>query len=71
VAAAPVRNTVEVEKTIAKLGREPGGGLIVAPERVHRCSSALVHQAGAAAPIAGRLLPSDIRRARRLDVVWT
>jgi len=32
VTAAPVRNTVEVEKTIAKLGREPGGGLIVAPD---------------------------------------
>jgi putative ABC transport system substrate-binding protein len=32
VAAAPVRNTAEVEKTIAKLGREPGGGLIVAPD---------------------------------------
>jgi putative tryptophan/tyrosine transport system substrate-binding protein len=32
VAAAPVRNTAEVEKTIAKLGREPGGGVIVAPD---------------------------------------
>jgi putative ABC transport system substrate-binding protein len=32
VAAAPVRNTAEVEMTIAKLGREPGGGLIVAPD---------------------------------------
>jgi putative ABC transport system substrate-binding protein len=32
VAEATVRNTVEVEKTIAKLGREPGGGLIVAPD---------------------------------------
>ena len=32
VAAAPVRNTAEVEKTIAELGREPGGGLIVAPD---------------------------------------
>src|SRR5262249_1145786 len=39
VAAAPVRNTVEVEKTIAKLGREPGGGLIVAPDAV-----TVVHQ---------------------------
>jgi putative tryptophan/tyrosine transport system substrate-binding protein len=32
VTAAPVRDTAEVEKTIAKLGREPGGGLIVAPD---------------------------------------
>jgi putative ABC transport system substrate-binding protein len=32
VAAAPVRNTAEIEEAIAKLGREPGGGLIVAPE---------------------------------------
>jgi putative tryptophan/tyrosine transport system substrate-binding protein len=32
VAAAPVRDTAEVEKTIAKLGREPGGGVIVAPD---------------------------------------
>src|SRR6516164_8501519 len=32
VAAAPVRNTAEVEKTIAELGREPRGGLIVAPD---------------------------------------
>ena len=32
MAAAPVRNTAEVEKTIAELGREPGGGLIVAPD---------------------------------------
>jgi ABC-type uncharacterized transport system substrate-binding protein len=32
VTAAPVRDTTEVEKTIAKLGREPGGGLIVAPD---------------------------------------
>ena len=32
VTAAPVRDTAEVEKTIAKLGREPGGGVIVAPD---------------------------------------
>ena len=32
VAEAPVRNTAEVEEAIAKLGREPGGGLIVAPD---------------------------------------
>jgi hypothetical protein len=32
VTAAPVRDTAEVEKTIAKLGRELGGGLIVAQE---------------------------------------
>ena len=32
VTAAPVRDTAEVEKTIAKLGREPGSGLIVAPD---------------------------------------
>jgi putative ABC transport system substrate-binding protein len=32
VTAAPVRDTTEVEKTIAELGREPGGGLIVAPD---------------------------------------
>jgi putative tryptophan/tyrosine transport system substrate-binding protein len=32
VTAAPVRNTAEVEEIIAKLGREPGGGLIVPPD---------------------------------------
>jgi putative ABC transport system substrate-binding protein len=32
VTAAPVRDTAEVEEAIAKLGREPGGGLIVAPD---------------------------------------
>src|SRR5262245_26549768 len=32
VAAAPVRNTAEIEEAIAKLGREPGGGLIVPPD---------------------------------------
>jgi ABC-type uncharacterized transport system substrate-binding protein len=32
VTAAPVRNTAEVEEAFAKLGREPGGGLIVAPD---------------------------------------
>jgi putative ABC transport system substrate-binding protein len=32
VAEAPVRNTAEVEEAIAKLGREPGGGLIVPPD---------------------------------------
>jgi len=32
VTAAAVRDTAEIEKTIAKLGREPGGGLIVAPD---------------------------------------
>src|SRR5262249_57037871 len=32
VPAAPVRNTAEIEEAIAKLGREPGGGLIVAPD---------------------------------------
>jgi putative tryptophan/tyrosine transport system substrate-binding protein len=32
VTAAPVRDTTEVEEAIAKLGREPGGGLIVAPD---------------------------------------
>jgi putative tryptophan/tyrosine transport system substrate-binding protein len=28
----PLRNTAEIEEAIAKLGREPGGGLIVAPD---------------------------------------
>jgi putative ABC transport system substrate-binding protein len=32
VTAAPVRDTAEVEAAIAKLAREPGGGLIVAPD---------------------------------------
>src|SRR6516164_963787 len=32
VTAAPVRNTVEVEKVLAKLARDPGGGLIVPPD---------------------------------------
>src|SRR5262245_36647693 len=32
VAAAPVRNTAEIQEAIAKLGRDPGGGLIVAPD---------------------------------------
>jgi putative ABC transport system substrate-binding protein len=32
VTAAPVRHTAEVEEAIAKLGREPGGGLIVPPD---------------------------------------
>src|SRR5215510_2871005 len=39
VTAAPVRDTAEVEEAIAKLGREPGGGLIVPPDgfaTVHR-----------------------------------
>jgi len=31
VAAAPVRSTTEVEAAVAKLGRDPGGGLIIAP----------------------------------------
>src|SRR5499426_158437 len=30
VTAAPVRDTAEVEEAVAKLGRDPGGGLIVA-----------------------------------------
>jgi putative ABC transport system substrate-binding protein len=32
VTASPVRDTDEVEAAFAKLGREPGGGLIVAPD---------------------------------------
>jgi len=32
VMAAPVRDTAEVEEAVAKLGREPGRGLIVAPD---------------------------------------
>jgi len=32
VTAAPVRDTAEVEEALAKLGREPDGGLIVAPD---------------------------------------
>src|SRR5258707_225790 len=43
VTAAPVRDTAAIEKTIAKLGREPGGGLIVAPDAfalsISTCSS--------------------------------
>jgi putative ABC transport system substrate-binding protein len=39
VTAAPVRDTAEVEKTITQLGREPGGGLIVAPD-----AFTIVHQ---------------------------
>jgi putative tryptophan/tyrosine transport system substrate-binding protein len=37
--AAPVRNTGEIEETIGKLGREPGGGLIVPPD-----AFTIVHQ---------------------------
>src|SRR5262249_30015596 len=33
--------------------------------------SGVVHQAGAAAPSAGRLRLSGIRRAGRVDIVWT
>src|SRR5215468_6475276 len=32
VMAAPVRDTAEAEEVIAKLGREPGGGLIIPPD---------------------------------------
>jgi putative ABC transport system substrate-binding protein len=32
VTAAPVRDTAESEEAIAKLGRKPGSGLIVAPD---------------------------------------
>jgi putative ABC transport system substrate-binding protein len=32
VTAAPVRDTAEIEEAIANLGREPDGGLIVAPD---------------------------------------
>src|SRR5215831_5423621 len=32
VIAAPVRDTAEIEAAIAKLGREPGGGLIIASD---------------------------------------
>src|SRR5262249_45132868 len=39
--------------------------------RVHHCPSPIIHQAGAAVPSTCSLLLSDIRRARRLDVVWT
>jgi putative ABC transport system substrate-binding protein len=39
VAAAPVRNTAEIQEAIAKLGRDPGGGLIVPPDLF-----TLVHQ---------------------------
>src|SRR5215510_4625826 len=32
VTAAPVRDTAEIEKALAKLARDPGGGLIVPPD---------------------------------------
>jgi putative tryptophan/tyrosine transport system substrate-binding protein len=32
VTAAPVRDTAEAEEALTKLGHEPGGGLIVAPD---------------------------------------
>ena len=32
VTAAPVRDTAEIEAAMTKLGRELGGGLIVAPD---------------------------------------
>jgi putative ABC transport system substrate-binding protein len=39
VTAVPVRDTAEIEKAIIKLGREPGNGLIVAPD-----AFTIVHQ---------------------------
>jgi len=43
VAAAPVRDTTEVEEAFAKFGRDPGAGLIVPPDRsplsITNCSS--------------------------------
>jgi putative ABC transport system substrate-binding protein len=48
VTAAPVGNTAEIEDAIAKLGREPGGGLIVAPDAFtvlhHQLLIRLAHQ---------------------------
>jgi putative ABC transport system substrate-binding protein len=67
VTAAVVRDTAEVEQVLAKLGRDSGSGLIV-PADVF---NVVHHQASAAAPTARHLLFPDIRRARRLDVVWT
>src|SRR5262249_24244453 len=61
------RNRRGYRQTWTRAGRRPDR----CPGRVHLCPSSIVHQAGAAAPSAGRLLSSDIRRGRRLDVVWT
>jgi putative ABC transport system substrate-binding protein len=48
VTAAPVRDTVEIEKTIVKLRREPDSGLIVAPDAFtvvhHQLLIRLAHQ---------------------------
>jgi putative tryptophan/tyrosine transport system substrate-binding protein len=70
VTAAPVGDTAKAEAAIAKLGREAGGGLIVAPDAFTIVHDQLL-EAGAAAPSAGHLLLSNNRRARWLDVVWT
>ncbi len=48
VTAAPVRSRAEVEEAITKLGREPGGGLIVPPDALtlvhHQLLIQLAHQ---------------------------
>jgi putative ABC transport system substrate-binding protein len=71
VTAAPVRDTAEIEKTIAKLGREPGGGLIVAPDAftfVHLQLFIRLAQQHRLPPVY--YLRTSIAE-RRLDVVWT
>ena len=48
VTAAPARSTAQIEEAIAKLGRESGGGLIVAPDAFttvhHQLFIKLAHQ---------------------------
>jgi len=71
VTAAPVRATAEIEDAVAKLGREPGGGLIVPPDAFntvhHQLLIRLAQQHRLPAVYAFRAYVLG----RRLDVVWT
>jgi|GraSoi2013_100cm_1033763.scaffolds.fasta_scaffold29138_5 hypothetical protein len=75
LAAAPVHDVSEIEDTIAKLGHEPGGGLIVPPEAVHRerhirrNPAPLSRRATVSSSLVGTCLPPPLtfRTASRLS----
>jgi putative tryptophan/tyrosine transport system substrate-binding protein len=71
VTAAPVRDTAEIEETIAKIGRERGSGLIVPPDPFHHRPPRIDHEVGDAPRATRRVRVPVVRREGRLDVVRT
>ena len=70
ISATPVRDGAEIEAAAAALAREPGGGLIAAPDPFLNAHRGVVIAVVGAASAPCNFRFSSVRDGRRADLLW-